>query len=82
MIHHEVHDTALGSALEALVAVTLWIYHERTDVPVIVERAEPQVSDTFFLQVNEVANDLLNLRGVQNLLDDEFVDSFAHKIVF
>jgi hypothetical protein len=47
-------------------------------VPVIVERAKPQVSHTLFLQVNEVAYDFLNLRGVQNLLDDEFVDSFAH----
>ena len=80
MVYQEVHHATLRATLKALVAVALWVDHERPQVAVVVKRAEPQVSDALLLQVNEVAYDLLNPRCVQNLLDDEFVNSFAHSL--
>ena len=78
MSHEEVDNAALGSALEALEAVALGVDHERTQVTVVVEGTQPQVAHTLLLQVNEVANDLLNPGSVKDALDNDFVD-FRHE---
>jgi len=78
MFHQELDHTTFLATLETFIAVLFRVHHKAANVPVIVERAKPKVSDTLLFQRNEVAYDVLNLRGVQNLLDDEFVDSFAH----
>ena len=74
----ELDHAALRAAGEALEALFLGIDHERADVPVIVERAITQIPHALLLQLDvvEVADDLLNLRGIQHAVDDQFVDSW------
>ena len=78
MFHQEVNDSTLLATAEALEALFLGIDHEAADVPVIVERAIAQIPHALFLQLDvvEVADDLLNLRGIQNAVDNQFVDSW------
>ena len=52
-------------------------------MPVVVEWAEPDISDTLLLQfdVLEIGYDLFNLRLLENLVDDAFVDWWHNVIV-
>lgn len=81
VIHQEVNHATLRATAETLVAVALGIDHKRADMPVIVKWTEAEIAHALLLQfdVGEVADDLLNLRRVENLVDDMLFDFLCHR---
>ena len=76
MFLQELHHASLFTTYEALEALLFRVDHERTDMTVSVEWAQAEIAHALLFQVHEVADDLLNLRSVQNPLYDNPVDSW------
>ena len=76
MVLQELDDTTFGSAHEALIALLCGIDDEATGMAVFMEGAAADIADTLLFECHELAYDLLDLRGFQHSVDDDFVDSW------
>ena len=76
VVLQELDNTTFGSAHEALVALLCGIDDEATGMAVFMEWAAADVADTLLFECHELAYDLLDLRGFQHSVDDDFVDSW------
>ena len=76
MFLQELDHASLLTTYEAFEALFLGVDHEGTEVAVSVKRAQSEITNSLLFQVHEVADDLLNLRSVQNPLYDNPVDSW------
>ena len=74
MFLQELNHASLLATYEALEALLFRVDHKGTDVAVSVKRAQAEIAHALLLQLHEVADDLLNLRSVQNPIYDDFVD--------
>ena len=78
MFHQKLDHATLGTTYETLETLFTRINHERTGMPNIMKWAAAYVADSLLFQVNEITYDILDVRSVDDPVDDVLFNS-SHK---